>query len=100
MEYAEWHALGVKLYGPNMQDWKFKCVRCGHIQTGHDMARVAEDWKTEVFFSCIGRWTRDVGCNWTLGGLFTVHKREVISEGGKVPVFLFADEPVLQEATQ
>lgn len=95
MGHKEWHDLGVKLYGTNTKDWKYKCVSCGNEQTGHDFDGLDLDWKTVVFFSCLGRWKKGIVCDWTLGGLFKIHKREVVSEGKKVPVFLFADEHVL-----
>ena len=56
--------------------------------------------KTEryVGFSCIGRFTNagphkrgtpaGKGCDWTLGGLFTLHNLEVVDDAGKAhPVF-------------
>jgi hypothetical protein len=91
---AEWRAEGEELFGKDMNKWKFKCVQCGHVQTLQDFIDHGIDEKEAVtlfFYSCLGRWKKDVGCDWTLGGLFQIHKLVVISEYGKpVPVFEFA----------
>jgi hypothetical protein len=51
-------------------------------------------------FSCVGRFTGQgapgkadagCGCNWTLGGLFQMHKMEVVMDDGKsCPIFELA----------
>ena len=91
----EWLAEGTSRFGPKGRDWKFKCVRCGNVQSAHDFLALGmpiEEIPKFVFFSCIGRWTKERGCDWTLGGLFQIHTLEVIDEKGEiVPVFEFAD---------
>ena len=93
----EWRQQGLELFGPEKKKWRFKCVRCGHIQTPQDFIDINQDPNGLVFFSCIGRFKKGVGCDWTLGGLFQLHKKEVIAEdGGKaIPVFLFDGEEEL-----
>jgi hypothetical protein len=75
-----------------------KCVICGTVQSMHSLI-VAGAGKTQADveryfgFSCIGRWTNagphktgtppGGGCDWTLGGLLTLHKLEVIDDEGK-----------------
>lgn len=100
LTHEEWLARGEELYGPRGRDWKFRCVACGHVQSA--VAVVARnpaiellstrDW---IYFSCEGRRTASVGCDWTLGGLFTLHSLEVVDDGGvRRPAFEFADDPV------
>lgn len=84
---------GEKLYGKDMKKWKFKCPYCGGHQTAQDFINAGKDPNGYVYFSCIGRYVEGQGCDWTLGGLFQIHKKEVISDDGqKSPVFEFADE--------
>lgn len=94
MTLKEWHDLGRKLYGDDMKKWKFKCVRCGHVQTAQDFIDLELDPNSYVHFTCIGRFNqKKVGCDWTLGGLFSVHKVEIVDEeGNHHPTFEFADD--------
>lgn len=90
--YKEWKGMGEKLYGNDMRNWKFKCPVCGNVQTIQEFIDLKiKHPERYVYYSCIGRWIEDRGCNWTLGGLFQVHKIEVIADGGNFPVFEFAD---------
>ena len=89
LSYANWTKELTEKWGENSKQWKFKCVQCGHAQCVQDFldAKVSEP-ESKVYFSCIGRWVKDVGCDWTLGGLFSIHKRMVISpELQIIPVF-------------
>lgn len=90
----EWKKEGKKLYGKQVAQWQFKCPACGGVQSKQDFIDAnIENADSKFYFSCIGRWVKGKGCNWTLGGLLQIHKREVISEEGKlVPVFEFADD--------
>lgn len=98
MTLTEWRAEARRRYGDAASRWEFQCVACGHKQSGRSIMErtptlTAEEVVSRVYFSCEGRWVKGVGCDWTLGGLFKIHQREVIDEEGKsVPVFLFADE--------
>jgi len=88
----EWLADGNARFGEDRSLWKFKCVRCGHVQTARDFRDIGVDPDGRVYFSCIGRWKEGVGCDWTLGGLFQIHAVEVRLENGQtVPAFEFAD---------
>lgn len=97
MSRADWLELGTRLYGPDPREWKFRCVRCGNVQSHASVkARNPQigDTSNWIFFSCEGRHTSGVGCDWTLGGLFTIHKLEVLDDrdGKPIPCFEFADE--------
>jgi hypothetical protein len=88
----EWKVKGEKLFGPDYKEWKFVCPACKGVQSYKDFDGVADDPENYFFFSCIGRFKENVGCDWTLGGLLQIHKTEVIDEEGKAhPVFEFAE---------
>lgn len=111
--YEEWKAEGKRLFGDNIWDWLYVCPICGHVQGAHEFAERTnvkkEDFRKYIGFSCIGRYLKDKikkpknqddhafpvkmkggGCNWTLGGLFQLHKVVVInSKGEPTPMFEF-----------
>ena len=90
-----------------------KCVICGTVQSMASLTRAgcaADKAENYLGFSCEGRfsgageWPSDKrvgkkwdarrairGCNWTLGGLFRIHKLEVINADGEPqPMFEIA----------
>lgn len=80
----------LQAQGVPQEHYAFRCVRCGHIQSAVSLARYLppEDADNAAYFACEGRFNKKVGCDWTLGGLFRIHKLEVLSDEGKiVPVF-------------
>ena len=86
----EFMEQGEKLFGKDKKEWKFRCISCGECQTYNDFKEAGvDDPSGYVHFSCIGRFDEKRGCNWTLGGLFTIHQKEV--DG--CPVFNFEGEP-------
>lgn len=93
----EWLEEGKRRFGPDVTTWRFRCVSCGHAQNARDMMERNPDLtldtlRTTVFFSCEGRFTAGIGCDWTLGGLFHIHTLEVQTDSGAVvPVFEFAE---------
>lgn len=91
----QWKAKATALFGADVDKWRFKCPACGQSQTLAEF-KAANVQKPEgkFYFSCIGRWVPGRGCDWTLGGLFQIHKTEVIDQDGDVfPVFEF-DETI------
>lgn len=90
----------------------FICPMCGTVQSGDDLIKAGagkdfDEIEKYLGFSCVGRWTgagpppKDKtlgkGCNWTLGGLFALHKLEVVTpDGEKHPGF----EPATPEQAQ
>jgi hypothetical protein len=84
----DWQKLGTELFGDRWSKWKFQCVKCGHIQSGEDFKALGmepNEIQKYIGFSCIGRFNKKVGCDWTLGGLFTIHTAEVDGQ----PIFEF-----------
>jgi len=100
MTQEAWHARGTELYGENPNHWKFRCPACGHVQSMQGMLDRNPDLKPgdiegRVYFSCEGRLTEGVGCDWSLGGLLKMHALEVFdADGVKHNIFEFADDPV------
>ena len=105
MKHRDWLKLGRELYGKNPLNWKFQCISCGNVQSVCSvMQRNPELTDADavlhwIGYACEGRHTEDVGCDWSLGGLFHLHHLEVIisaktSDATKpMPVFEFADDP-------
>lgn len=96
MTIAEFHEA-IRAQGVGHYDIALVCPACGTVQSAHDLikAGAGKDFYAiakYLGFSCVGRFTgagapskerRGQGCNWTLGGLFQIHKLEVIDETGK-----------------
>lgn len=86
----EWHAEGVKRFGPDMMKWKFVCPACGHVQTPEDY-KAAGAPESTVGFSCVGRWLKkcrdafegkgEGPCNYAGGGLFRIGPVQIKSRG-------------------
>ena len=99
ISFDEWKAEAIRLYGRDERNWRFKCPNCGHVQCGKEVRErnpsligTISDWIT---CNCEGRHTPGIGCNWTLGGLFQIHKVEVTIGQKIIRAFEFADtEPV------
>lgn len=78
-------------------DYALRCPACGTVQSARwlILAGVGDDFESVnryLGFSCVGRFTGKGspsakaedhdGCNWTLGGLFTIHEVEVMTPDG------------------
>lgn len=90
-------AIGAELFGEDARAWRFRCPMCKHEQSHNEVkARKPDigDTSNWIYFSCEGRQNADVGCDWTLGGLFGIHAVEVFdpARGSCRPVFEFAHE--------
>lgn len=103
--HYDWEAEGRRLFGEDIQCWKFVCPACGHIAS-------VSDWKAAgapagaVPFSCIGRWLpgepRDAftgkgpgPCNYAGGGLFGLNPVRVEYKGSDpIDAFEFAPPEV------
>lgn len=99
---SDWFTLGEEKFGGDQDDWVFKCPSCGHIQSVNSIKKIQRSRSLEVSESskiwmwitqsCAGRKIPGVGCDWTLRGLFQIHKMVVVTErGGVDPVFEFAE---------
>ena len=89
----EYINLFKERFGFVRKNWKVKCAKCGEVQSIQDFVDQGIKEPTNFWgFSCIGRWDKKRGCDWTLGGLFQIHTLEVIDAEGKAhPRFEVAD---------
>lgn len=82
----EWEAL-LKSQGVPLVDVTFECPRCKTLQSANDLIKAGagktlDEVQPFLGYSCVGRWTKDKGCDWTLGGLFQIHELVVVTEDG------------------
>lgn len=92
----------AKAQGVPREQMKFICPMCGTEQSAQDLIDAGAgstfaDVEKYVGFSCVGRFTGageprkepdGKPCNWTLGGLFQLHRLEVITpDGQRHPLF-------------
>lgn len=75
----ELHAMAVERFGPNPQNWAFKCPMCGDVAIAADFPSPGSDHLGQI---CVGRLTHQPeavdghpanssrGCNWCAFGLF------------------------------
>ena len=103
MTVKEFHEA-LRAQGVPKEHLALKCPICGTVQSSVDLikAGVGKDYDAVanyIGFSCVGRWNNagpfrhpkkyteaglpKQGCDWTLGGLFQLHKLEVITEDGE-----------------
>lgn len=93
-EYDKWIEELRSRFGTDAKNWAFKCPSCGNIQTAKDFIdNNVEDPQNKVFYNCIGRYVKGIGCDWTLGGLFQINKVSVLKDAQVIPVFEMADAP-------
>ena len=83
--------------GVGHADFAFKCPMCGTVQSARDLIAAGagksfDEVEKYIAFSCVGRWTGAPAprtkpdgkpCNWTLGGLFSLHKLVVVTPDEK-----------------
>lgn len=85
----------LKAQGVERDHLALVCPMCGTVQSAKSLIAAGagadfEEVEKYLGFSCVGRFTgaggenrtKGKGCDWTLGGLFHLHKLEVITEDG------------------
>ena len=94
IDYEDFIKTAKQRFGEKSVDWKFVCPRCKTEQSARDLHELAglpkKDVEKYIGFSCIGRFNGAMGCNWTLGGLFSIHEVEVAKDGKNYPRFALA----------
>lgn len=90
MLFSDWVKHGESLYGDDKHQWVFKCPSCGQEQKPADFIAIDQQPNTALS-NCIGRYKEKTGCDWTLGGLLSIHKLSVVQGARVFPVFEFAD---------
>lgn len=78
----------IKLQGVPIEQVTFVCPKCKTLQCGNDLIEAGagksfDDIEKYLAFSCVGRWNKNKGCDWTLGGLFQIHELKIITPDGK-----------------
>ena len=71
-----------------IEEVTFRCPNCKTLQSAQDLVdagagKSMSEVEDYLAFSCVGRWSKEKGCDWTLGGLFQMHELEVITPDGK-----------------
>jgi len=71
-----------------IEDVTFQCPRCETLQSAQDLidagaGKSLDEVEGFLAFSCVGRWDKSRGCDWTLGGLFQIHRLEVVTPDGR-----------------
>lgn len=87
MTLEEFHEA-MKSQGVSIEQVTFQCPKCKTLQSANDLIAAGagknlNEVEKYLGFSCIGRFSKNKGCDWTLGGLFKIHELEVITEDGK-----------------
>lgn len=106
MPRDEWNAEGIRLFGPRVRDWRFRCPKCGEISTPADFHALGIDQSRAgelAAVNCIGRHTDARGCDWSAGGLFgTLNEGvEVVEPAtGERICLVFSFAPVEPEADE
>lgn len=83
---ADWRSEGVRRFGEHFVNWKFKCPRCGRVNTGQEFKDAGAE-PNSMYCECIGRYDKTKGCDWAAYGFFDICTTEVAGD----PVFDFAD---------
>lgn len=84
----------IKSQNVPMINATFQCPHCKTLQSTQDLinagaGKTPEDIDHYIGFSCIGRFDKSKGCDWTLGGLFQIHELEIIfPDGETAPRFI------------
>ena len=98
----EWEKEGVRLFGEDQMNWKFKCPACGYVASVKDYKNYGANLSM-VGFSCIGRMMENPReafgeegggpCNYAGGGLIGLNPVKVIRPSG-IPINMmeFAEE--------
>lgn len=87
---SEWRAEGRRRFGPDPENWKFVCPKCGRINTGKEFKDAGAS-PDSMYVECIGRHVEGKGCNWAAYGLFDICTVAVRNKGKELPVFDFAE---------
>ena len=88
----EWLVEGKRLFGKHIEEWKFKCPKCGNIASGQEFKDAGAE-SNSMYCECIGRYVKKKGCDWAAYGLFDICNVHV--DG--TPVFEFATEGVYDD---
>jgi hypothetical protein len=92
------YVAAAKAQGVPMVHYASVCPFCSTVQSAHDLIKAGagasfDEVEKYLHFSCVGRWTgagpytketpSGIGCDYTLGGLFSFHAIEVALPNGQ-----------------
>lgn len=115
--FETWRGEAHRLFGDSAKKWVFVCPVCKGAQSYElfkEHTKLDDDRiRSVLHFSCIGRYAKKIGCDYTSGGLLNLAPVRVFSEGRWTSSFAFqgmaelADDPIdtcvelrkLEEAT-
>lgn len=85
----EEYLSAMKSQNVDMENATVQCPKCKTLQSISDLiiagaGKNVEEAGKHFGFACIGRFDNKKGCDWSLGGLFQIHKLEVIYPDGSV----------------
>ncbi len=83
---AAWKAEAERRFGDKVEDWRFRCPRCGRVSSGREYKEAGAQ-PDDIYNQCIGRFDKTKGCDWAAFGLFDICKTHVAGQ----PVFDFDD---------
>lgn len=83
---SAWLEEAEKRFGKKIEDWRFKCPRCGNVAAGAEFKKAGAE-PNSIYCECIGRYVKDKGCDWAAYGLFDICTVHVDGQ----PVFDFAE---------
>lgn len=85
MKLSEFRETCKKHWPTSAADIEFICPNCKTVQTANDLIEAGagkdfDEVNKYMGFSCVGRFTDDKGCDWSLGGLFQIHDFELVDD--------------------
>ena len=80
--------MALKTQEVPIEEVTFRCPMCKTLQSAKDLINAEvganlDEVEKYLAFSCVGRWDKNKGCNWTLGGLLQIHELEILTKDGK-----------------
>lgn len=77
MTEEDWRSLGERIFGANMDQWRFKCPTCANVMSMEKARAMPEETKAKlrnrwsIEQECVGRYLTGQGCDWCAYGLFS-----------------------------
>ena len=69
---TEWQKAAEKLYGSDVKQWRFKCPICGHTASVQEIMSAGAKDPNCAYMECIGRYQKDIGCNFAAYGFLGI----------------------------
>lgn len=65
---SEWISEGIKRFGQDFSNWKFKCPHCGNVASGKEFRDLGVEDPNVMYLECIGNYDKTKGCDWKAYG--------------------------------